>query len=90
MRNPLIDEVRRIRAKMDREWARNPGRDEVAESRALLEKVCDVIVSENGERRYITNATKMLDVLIAPRLAKKKRSHRSATQTAAIESSPRD
>jgi hypothetical protein len=70
MRDPFIAEIRRIRAKMDREWARNPNRDEVVESREFLLKVCDVVIDENGKTHYITNGKKMYDVLIAPRLAK--------------------
>jgi hypothetical protein len=69
-RNPLIAEIRRIRAKMDRERARHPDRDEVAESHALLLKVCDVVIDEQGKTHYITNGKKMYEVLIAPRLAK--------------------
>ena len=69
MRNPIIDEIRRIRAKMDGKRAQNPNRDYVAESHELLLKVCDIVVSENGERRYVTNWNKMYEVLIAPRLA---------------------
>jgi hypothetical protein len=69
MRNPLIAEIRRIRARMDREWARNPNRDYVAESRELLLKVCDVIIDDQGKPHYIANGKKMYDVLIAPRIA---------------------
>jgi hypothetical protein len=84
MRNPLIAEIRRIRAKMDREWARNPNRDYVAESQALRLKVCDVVIDDEGKPHYITNAKKMYDVLIAPRIAeeaarsKRRRARRSS------------
>jgi hypothetical protein len=74
MRNPLIAEIRRIRAKMARERAQNPDRDYIAEAAELRRKVCDVVVTETGETLYITNKDKLYDVLIAPRLAKKKRS----------------
>ena len=70
MHNPLIAEIRRIRAKMDRERARNPNRDYVAEAEELRRKVCDVVIDENGVTHYITNKQKMFDVLIAPRIAK--------------------
>lgn len=80
MRNPLIAEIRRIRAKMDREWARNPNRNYVAESQELRRKVCDVVVDENGKTHYITNEKKMYDVLIAPRLAKEAARSKSRTR----------
>jgi hypothetical protein len=80
MRNPLISEIRRIRARMDRERARNPDRDEVAESRELLLKVCDVIIDDQGKPRYITNGKKMYDVFIAPRLAKEAARSRNHTR----------
>lgn len=69
MRNPLIAEIRRIRAKMAREWARNPNGNYIAELRERMRKVCDVVIDDNGKPHYITNAKKMYDVLIAPRLA---------------------
>ena len=87
MRNPLIAEIRRIRAKQALERARNPHRDEVAESYELLHKVCDVVVSENGERHYVASATKMYDVLIAPRLAKEKPSRRATHDVVPLVSS---
>jgi hypothetical protein len=80
MRNPLIAEIRRIRAKMDREWARNPNRDFVAESRAFLLDVCDVVTDENGKPHYFPNRKKMHDVLIAPRLAKEAARSKSRTR----------
>src|SRR5262245_25502458 len=70
MRNPLIAEIRRIRAKMDREWARNPNPNYIAESQARTRKVCDVVIDDDGKPRYITNKQKLYDVFIAPRLAK--------------------
>jgi hypothetical protein len=70
MRNPLIAEIRRIRAKMDRAWARNPNPDYVAESQELRRKVCDVFIDDEGNPHYITNEKKMYEVLIAPRLAR--------------------
>ena len=70
MRNPLIDEIRRARAKLSRELAEDP--DKVyARLDDLHRKICDVVVSPTGERRYITSAAKMHAVFIAPRLAKK-------------------
>ena len=77
MRNPLIDEIRRIRAKMARERAQNPDRDYIAEAAELRRKVCDVVVTETGETHYITNKEKLYEVLVAPRLAKQKRSARN-------------
>jgi hypothetical protein len=69
MRNPLIAEIRRIRAKMDREWARNPNPNYLAESQERRRKVCDVVIDAEGKPRYITNRQKLYDVFIAPRLA---------------------
>ena len=80
MRNPLLDEIRRVRAKRACEWAQSPDRDYVAESRELLLKVCDVVIDEQGNRRYITNAAKMYDVLVAPRLAKEAARARNHTR----------
>ncbi len=69
MRDPLIDEIRRVRAKLSKELAEDP--DKVfARWRDLRLKICDVVVSPTGERRYIASASKMHEVLIAPRLAK--------------------
>ena len=59
---------------MAREEAQNPDRNYIAESAELCRKVCDVVVTETGETRYVTNRDKLYEVLIAPRLAKKKRS----------------
>ena len=70
MRNPILDEIRRIRAKRAMDWAQDPDRDYVAESRARLLKVRDAVIDGNGKVRYVTNAKKMYEVLIAPRLAK--------------------
>lgn len=69
---------------MDRERARNPNRDYIAESQELRRKVCDVVIDENGTTLYITNAKKAYDVLIAPRIAKeaalaKRRARRRTT-----------
>lgn len=69
MRNPILNEIRRVRARRAREWAQNPDRDYVAASRARLLEVRDAVIDENGKTRYVTNARKMYDVLIAPRLA---------------------
>jgi hypothetical protein len=69
MRNPLIAEIRRIRAKMGRERARNPNRDYLAEGQEMRRKVCDVVIDAEGKTHYITNRQKMYDVFIAPRLA---------------------
>lgn len=60
MRNPILSQLRRVRLRRSRERAKNPGRA-VAESYELREKICDVVVSETGERRYIASETKMLD-----------------------------
>jgi hypothetical protein len=69
MRNPLIDEIRRVRAKLSRELAEDP--DKVyARWNDLHHKICDVVISPTGERRYILSAAKMHEVFIAPRLAK--------------------
>ena len=67
MRNPLIAEIRRIRAKMAREWARNP--NYFAELRERFLKVYDVVLDEKGKPHYFLNKEKVHDVLIAPRLA---------------------
>ena len=80
MRNPLIAEIRRIRAKMARERARNPNRDYVAESQELRRKVCDLVIDENGKEHYIANWNKMYEVLIAPRLAKEAARAKSRAQ----------
>jgi hypothetical protein len=70
MRNPLIAEIRRIRVKQSKELAQNP-HQAVIDSYELLHKVCDVVVSPTGERQFVASATKMHDVLIAPRLPRK-------------------
>ncbi len=44
------------------------------ESRARLLKVRDAVIDENGKVRYVTNAKKMYDVLIAPAPCKGSRS----------------
>ena len=69
MRNPLIAEIRRVRAKLSRELAEDPEKV-FARWRDLRLEICDVVVSPTGEQRYIASATKMREVLIAPRLAK--------------------
>jgi glutamyl-tRNA reductase len=70
MRNPLIDEIRRTRAKLSKELAEDPEKV-YAYWRELRIKTCDVVISPTGEERYIASAKKMHDVLIAPRHAKK-------------------
>ncbi len=55
---------------MARERAQNPNRDYIAESQELRRKVCDVVIDGNGKPHYISNAKKMYEVLIAPRVAK--------------------
>src|SRR5688572_31634994 len=52
----------------------------IAESNELFYKLCDVIVSPTGERRYVASAEKAYDVLIAPRLAREKRRDRKSTR----------
>ncbi len=69
MRNPLIAEIRRIRAKMDREWARNPNPNYIAESQERRRRACDVIIDDEGKPHYITNRQKLYEVYLAPRLA---------------------
>ena len=44
-----------------------------AELDELFYKETDVIVSPTGERRYVASAEKAYEVLIAPRLARKKK-----------------
>jgi hypothetical protein len=70
MRDPIIDEIRRVRAKLSKEMAEDPDKF-FARLNDLHHKICDVVVSPSGERRYITSAAKMHEVFIAPRLAKK-------------------
>ena len=70
MRNPLIDEIRRVRAKLSKELAEDPEKVFARWSELRL-KICDVVISPTGEEHYVASATKMHEVLIAPRLAKK-------------------
>jgi hypothetical protein len=70
MRNPILSELRRIRARHSREAAKMKPGQAVAESYARREQICDVVISETGERRYIASATKMREHLIASRTNK--------------------
>jgi hypothetical protein len=71
MQDPILKELRSIRARYS--LKRRNGAREVYESQQLLEKVCDLVVLPNGERRYIASKQKMYDYFIAPRVAKQKR-----------------
>jgi hypothetical protein len=70
MQDLLLKDIRRIRAHRSKELKRDFKRA-VAESNELLSKLCDVVISPSGERRFLASATKAYDVLIAPRLQRK-------------------
>jgi hypothetical protein len=70
MQDPLLKDIRRMRARRSKALKRDFKRA-MAESNELIYKVCDVVVSPTGERRYVASATKMYEVLIAPRLPRK-------------------
>ena len=69
MRDPLIAEIRRARAKLSKELEQDADKA-MARWEDLRLKICDVIVTPTGERRYVASAVKMHEVLIAPRLAR--------------------
>jgi hypothetical protein len=70
MRDPILRELRRVRARYLTEMERDIHRS-AAKSNELLYKVCDVVVSPTGERQFVTSAKKMYDVLIVPKLRRK-------------------
>jgi hypothetical protein len=72
MQDPLLKDIRRARAERSKALKRD-FKGAIAESNELFYKLCDVIVSPTGERRYVASAEKAYDVLIAPRLAREKR-----------------
>jgi hypothetical protein len=70
MQDPLLRDIRRIRAHRSKELKRDFKRA-MAESNELIYKLCDVVISPTGERRFVASGTKMHDVLIAPKLREK-------------------
>ncbi len=70
MRDPLIEDILRIRRRRLKELKRD-FKGAMAGSNELLDQICDVVLSETGERQYVISAAKMHDVLIAPRLQRK-------------------
>jgi hypothetical protein len=70
MKDPLLKDIRRIRAQRSKDLRRDFKRA-VAESNELFYKLCDVVTSPTGERRFVASGPKMYDVLIAPRRRRK-------------------
>lgn len=67
MQDPLLRDIRRIRARRSKELSRD-FKGAIAGSNERLLRVCDVVVSPAGEKQFVTSKQKMYDVYIAPRL----------------------
>lgn len=61
MYDPILRELHRVRARFLKEMEQDMHRS-AKKSNELLCKVCDVVVSPTGERRFVTSAQKMTDV----------------------------
>jgi hypothetical protein len=61
MYDPILRELHRIRARFLKEMEEDMHRS-AEKSNELLYKVCDVVISPTGERRFITSAKKMAEV----------------------------
>jgi hypothetical protein len=79
MRDPILSELRRIRARLSREHAKNKPGQAVAESYALVHEICDVVIDDEGKTHYIANGKKMHDRLMARRIAGEAGSKRHRT-----------
>jgi glutamyl-tRNA reductase len=70
MQDPILRELRRIRARYLKEMRADMHRS-AAKSNEVLDRLCDVVISPTGERHFVLSATKINDALIAPlRIAK--------------------
>lgn len=70
MQDSLLKDIRRMRARRSKALKRDFKRV-IAESNELFYKLCDVVISPTGERRFVASAEKAYDVLVAPRLPRK-------------------
>ena len=66
MRDPILSELRRVRARYLKEMEQDIHRS-AAKSNELLHRVCDVVLTPTGEQQFVISARKVHDVLIAPR-----------------------
>ncbi len=62
MQDPILRELRRVRARFLKEMEQDMHRS-AEKSNELLHKVCDVVISPTGERQFVVSAQKMSDVL---------------------------
>jgi hypothetical protein len=67
MRDPILEELRRVRRRHLKELKRDIHREAI-ESNELLHKICDVVILPTGEQQFVASAAKMYEVLIAPKL----------------------
>ena len=63
MQDPILRELRRVRARYLREMEEDMHRS-AAKSNEVLHKLCDVVT---GEQQFVLSAKKIHDTLIAPR-----------------------
>jgi len=69
MKNPLLKDIRRVRAQRSKELARDFDRA-LDESHERLLKLCDVVVCPSGEKRLVLSANKMAAAATVTALAK--------------------